>query len=60
LAFLVEGQRKILIVTILIIPAFRLISTIFTQKGDALNLLLARTSMLLLIYSLLFSIIWII
>lgn len=59
-AFLVEGQRKILIVTILIIPAFRLISTIFKQKGDALNLLLARTSMLLLIYSLLFSIIWII
>ncbi len=60
LAFIVEGQKEILVVTILIVPAFRLISTIFQQKGEALNLLLARTSRLLLVYSLLFSIMWII
>ncbi len=60
LAFIVEGQKEILVVTILIVPAFRLITTIFQQKGEALNLLLARTSRLLLVYSLLFSIMWII
>ncbi len=53
-------QRDILLLMVLIIPALFLIRSIIQLKGTELNLLLARTTKLLLVYSVLFSVLWII
>lgn len=54
-----KGQKDLLIIFILFIPAIFLIRSIYRYKGQELNLLLANTTKLLLIYSFLFSILWI-
>lgn len=60
LALTHAGQRDILLLVVLIIPALFLMRSIIRLKGTELNLLLVRTTKLLLVYSVLFSGLWII
>ncbi|HOQ33634.1 MAG TPA: 1,4-dihydroxy-2-naphthoate polyprenyltransferase [Candidatus Hydrogenedens sp.] len=60
LAFAKFGQTDILFLIVLIIPAIFLMRSMVRLKGSELNLLLANTAKLLLIYSILFSVLWII
>ncbi|MGC9052536.1 MAG: 1,4-dihydroxy-2-naphthoate polyprenyltransferase [Candidatus Hydrogenedens sp.] len=60
LAFSKGGQKDILLLIVLIIPSILLIRSMVQLKGGELNLLLANTAKLLLVYSFLFSILWII
>ncbi|MGC8738945.1 MAG: 1,4-dihydroxy-2-naphthoate polyprenyltransferase [Candidatus Hydrogenedens sp.] len=60
LAFSKGGQKDILLLIVLIIPSILLIRSMVQLKGGELNLLLANTAKLLLVYSFLFSISWII
>ncbi len=60
LALTHAGQGDILLLVVLIIPALFLMRSIIRLKGTELNLLLARTTKLLLVYSVLFSVLWII
>ncbi len=59
-AFCGEGQKDILLLMILLVPSMFLMNSIIHYKGRELNVLLANTSKLLLVYSGLFSILWII
>ncbi|MCA1901468.1 MAG: 1,4-dihydroxy-2-naphthoate polyprenyltransferase [Candidatus Hydrogenedens sp.] len=59
LAFNKGGQKDVLLLIVLIIPSLFLIRAMFRLKGSELNLLLANTAKLLLLYSILFSILWI-
>ena len=60
LAFKEYGQIDILFLMVLIIPTVFLIRSMLRLKGSELNLLLANTAKLLLVYSILFSVLWII
>lgn len=54
-----NGQKDMLLLIVFLIPVIFLSKAILNLKGMELNLLLANTTKLLLLYSVLFSILWI-
>ncbi len=55
-----NGQKDMLFLIIFILPALYLVRAMVRLKGSELNLLLANTTKLLLAYSIVFSILWIV
>ena len=56
---LIDDHKSVLINVIMLFVAIPLIASIFKREGAGLNQLLAQTGLLLFVYSLLFSITWV-